>query len=242
MDIALAVLILLAAIGGGTFAIIAYIRRKAAFLAKQIHLQGDVVQETVWSARALTGAMPPGAIIPRPGLWTLDAAGLGLLQRLIEEGKPSLVVELGSGLSTIVIAARLAQAGHGRVVSVEHDARYADATRSYLRANGLHAVAEVRTAPLSGQSGGAPWYDMAAFEDLQDINLLLVDGPPMPIAPRVREPALDRLRDRLAPGAVLVLDDAQRPGEREVLAAWHDRHGARPEIHFTGKQMATLRL
>ena len=48
---------------------------------------------------------------------------------------------------------------------------------------------------------------------------------------RSRYPALPALEPRLAPGAIVVLDDATRPGEREILERWSElgwRFGARP--------------
>ncbi len=89
---------------------------------------------------------------------------------------------------------------------------------------------------------GLSWYDESALteglrtalqgdptDDLIDdlIDLLLVDGPPAYVAGMglARYPALPVMLDRLAPGATLVLDDAERPGEQEVLRRWEDGTG-----------------
>jgi len=40
-----------------------------------------------------------------------------------------------------------------------------------------------------------------------------------------RHPALGVLRDRLVPGATVVLDDVERPGEQEVVRRWEDEFG-----------------
>ena len=50
--------------------------------------------------------------------------------------------------------------------------------------------------------------------------MLLVDGPVGALGPQARYPALPLLRERLLPGAVVLLDDADRPEEQEVLARW----------------------
>jgi len=49
-----------------------------------------------------------------------------------------------------------------------------------------------------------------------------VDGPPAYAAGQglARYPALPVLRGRLAPGATVILDDVERPGEQEVLRRW----------------------
>ena len=65
------------------------------------------------------------------------------------------------------------------------------------------------------------WYDDAVVAAGLDaalqgdlIDLLLVDGPPAYAVGHglARYPALPVLRDRLAPGATVVLDDVERPG------------------------------
>ena len=59
------------------------------------------------------------------------------------------------------------------------------------------------------------------------IDLLLVDGPPAYATGYglARYPALPALHDRLAPGATVVLDDVERPGEQEVLRRWERETG-----------------
>ena len=42
-------------------------------------------------------------------------------------------------------------------------------------------------------------------------------------------------RDRLGPGATVVLDDAERPGEQEVLRRWERETG----LHFDRRAEAT---
>ncbi len=61
------------------------------------------------------------------------------------------------------------------------------------------------------------------------IDLLIIDGPPWAVHPLVRGMA-DCLFERLTPGAMILLDDAARPGERIVAGRW--RHDW-PDIAFT---------
>jgi predicted O-methyltransferase YrrM len=147
------------------------------------------------------------------------------LVRLIRETRPRLVLELGSGLSTIVAAYCLEQIGEGRVVSLEQDARYAAISSQNLAERGLGDRATVVHAPLKdrivkGQSW--PWYDTMAIGSLPSIDLVLVDGPLQEQQERglLRYPALPILFEKLAPRAVLLLDDADREDERRVVAAW----------------------
>jgi predicted O-methyltransferase YrrM len=133
------------------------------------------------------------------------------------------VVECGSGKSTVYAARVLAQHGlDGHVHSLEHDPRWAEQTAGALARDGLERWATVIYAPLV-----EGWYDRVWLPEVASIDLLVVDGPPAWTqgTERAREPALDTFGGLLAPGATIVVDDAWRPGERAVIAAWERRHG-----------------
>jgi predicted O-methyltransferase YrrM len=163
---------------------------------------------------------------------------------LIRETEPRTVVELGSGASTVLIAYALEQQGGGRVVSLDHDAAYAEQTRARLRLHGLNDVAEVLDAPLrpltlNGEA--RTWYDVGSLALPDTIDLLLVDGPPHASERQARYPALPVLADRLSDRAVIVLDDADRADERAIVAAWCERFGFEAEYADTIKGAAILR-
>ena len=61
---------------------------------------------------------------------------------------------------------------------------------------------------------------------MDGIDLVFVDGPPGTTGPLARYPALPVLRDRCAPGARFILDDAARPDERTIINRWTREHGA----------------
>jgi predicted O-methyltransferase YrrM len=164
----------------------------------------------------------PRAPMPSSGDFALNPTDLLELLHLIRIQQPQLVVELGSGTSTVWIAYALEKIG-GRLVSLDHDAGYAAKTRAMLAAHGLSGVAEVREAPLtpfSIEGKSYPWYDVAQLADLRGIDLLLVDGPPEATGPAARFPALHALEQRLSGMATIVIDDANRQGELAALASW----------------------
>ncbi len=166
--------------------------------------------------RTLQPLMP----LPRPGGWAVSTDFLVELVRLIRLKKPELVVELGSGLSTLIAALALKQSATGRLMSFDHDDAFRRKTQARLRENGLESIAEVRTACLKPRAGlphAAPWYDVAELADLQDIDILIVDGPPADLHPEIRGAALTFFWERLAPGGIIVLDDAGRKGERSFV-------------------------
>lgn len=157
-------------------------------------------------------------LMPRASGWAIPDDALDLLAGLVREHRPGLVLEAGSGRSTIVLAHALRDVNRGRLLALEHDPDFAHENYCYLRVNNLAAGADVLYAPL-GENG---WYAEAAWRDLEGIDLLLVDGPPGHVAPLARYPALPNLRDRLTPGALVILDDTNRPDEQETLRRWQE--------------------
>jgi predicted O-methyltransferase YrrM len=140
------------------------------------------------------------------------------------------VVELGAGASTVLLARLLREQEDPRVRldAIEHDAAWADWVNARLAREGLESIARVTLAPLERHPlgvDGLEWYASAPLDGALEgdpIDLLIVDGPPA-FAPGMglaRYPALPALAGRLAPGAVVVLDDIVRAGESEVAARW----------------------
>jgi hypothetical protein len=150
------------------------------------------------------------------------------------------VVELGSGVSTVLLARLLCQRwprGGFRMAAVEHDACWARWVTGQLDREGIGSGVVVVHAPLAPHPRAEPglgWYDEAALAERLDavlggdpIDLLLVDGPPAYAAGHglARYPALPVLGNRLAAGATVILDDTERPGEQEVLRRWERESG-----------------
>lgn len=173
--------------------------------------------------------------------WSTGAmrpAGLVTVLNEVWFGCPGLIVELGSGLSTVVLARLLRELQTGHLLAVEHDEAWATRVERQLDREDLAALASVVRAPLGPNErawDSCEWYDedalLTAIEgsptSAPRIDVLVVDGPPawQPGAEHARYPALGALGTRLAPGARIVLDDVERAGEQAVLARWQDEHG-----------------
>lgn len=154
--------------------------------------------------------------------WSAAADFLTLLVEHLRRERPAVIVECGSGLSTLILAQVCALEGRGRVWSLEHEPGCAAQTRDAIARYGLARVATVLHAPLRRYRLDAEeydWYDLSGLPE-QAIELLVVDGPPGRLAPLARYPALPLLRARLAPGCTIFLDDADRPDERAIVARW----------------------
>ncbi|WP_229069428.1 O-methyltransferase [Actinoplanes sp. DH11] len=167
----------------------------------------------------------PRAPMPSSGEWALNPTDLLELLHLIRVRQPRLVLELGSGTSTVWIAYALEQFG-GRLISLDHDAEFARRTRAVLAAHGLTGIAEVRDAPLTPATIDGrdyPWYDPETLADLHDIDFVLIDGPPAAVGEGARYPALHMIEKRLADRATLIFDDAGRKDEQAAMTAWTER-------------------
>ncbi|MEV6581255.1 class I SAM-dependent methyltransferase [Streptomyces sp. NPDC051582] len=170
----------------------------------------------------------PSVSIPRGDGWAAAPDLLLYLAEQIRSRRPSLVVEAGSGTSTLWLATALRAFGiPGRVVSLEHDAGYHERTVREADRLGLGDIAQVRLAPLEQhtvQGESWSWYAEAAWRDLSGCGLLFVDGPPGPTAPLARYPAVPLLAGALTPGALVVLDDYDRDEEKALVARWARQH------------------
>jgi predicted O-methyltransferase YrrM len=167
--------------------------------------------------------LPPRMPVPRTRGWAASPDFLLTVVDIVLQERPGLVVDVGSGLSTVWEALACESAGRGRVIAVDHDQEFAASTTALVARQGLAGRAEVRYAPLTDQRTAdrdVSWYDPAAFEGLDGIDVVVVDGPPGTTGPLARFPALPVLWDRLSPSAVIILDDADREDERAVVAAW----------------------
>ena len=153
--------------------------------------------------------------IPPTRSWAASPDLLLTIADLVRTRKPRLVVELGSGVSTLIFA----KAGARKVISIDNSAEFAEKTRQMLKAHKVRGV-EVRVAPLKPHKSGVNWYDTTKLNDLKNIDLLIVDGPPGSKNSDARKPALMELIKKLSPKAVIVIDDVKRTGERELAEAF----------------------
>jgi predicted O-methyltransferase YrrM len=173
--------------------------------------------------------------------------GLFLIDRMREKDY-DLIIEFGSGTSTALFA-RTVQVLSDRasskekdiaglnlpntdIVTFEHDKLYFTKTQHLLKSRGLEQIVQLVHAPLIDWTEGDQsylYYDCEStlkslavqYADRQAHILVLVDGPPGSTCINARYPAVPCVFKALGRHQIdLVLDDASRPEEKQVIDLW----------------------
>lgn len=160
---------------------------------------------------------------PAFGGYVITAGMAKVLLNLFFKHQPKIIVELGSGVSTVILAYAVKRVGQGKIVSFDHEEAFAQKTRDLLQEHGLEKFAEVHHAPLKQQKIASDdwcWYSIPAHVTLDHIDLLIADGPPAQTQRLARYPAFPYFREKLSPQAVVLLDDTHRSEELSIAKRW----------------------
>lgn len=206
--------------------------RQLKALAQDQRSASSTSDEVVRQTAALVDLhmlLAPEHLTGLPGGFAAEPATIHeLVRHILNSPTVPLIVECGSGSSTLWLALACRRRGNGRVVALEHDPHFAEETRALLADHQLDQFAEVRTAPLAPHptvDSPSPWYSVEALSDLDGVDLLFVDGPPGHVGKLSRYPALPAFASKMSAGAVIALDDAERPSEQATLEKWHSEIG-----------------
>jgi predicted O-methyltransferase YrrM len=210
---------------------------------------GKEIKQTFRQLEALqnlSAMVPTNDVLPATRGWAASPDLLVVLVDLIITERPSLIVECGSGASTLWLALAMRRFKiDGRIIALDHDPVFGGKTRDLLARHDVSHLAEVRDAPLESfslEGETYSWYARQAWENLTGIDLLFVDGPPAATGHQARYPALPLLSGSLSPVATAVLDDLVVPDMQKVLQRWLDAHpDFSSEILPLEKQAAVLR-
>ena len=222
------------------------VRRLGARVEKEVKTEIKQTFRQLEALQNLNAVLPASDVLPATRGWAASPDLLMVLVDLVITERPSLVVECGSGASTLWLALAMRRFEiDGRIIALDHDPVFGARTRDLLARHNVRDLAEVRDAPLESFSLDGEtysWYARRAWEDLKGIDLLFVDGPPATTGHQARYPALPLLSGLLSPGATLVLDDLVVPDMQKVLRLWLDAYpDFGSEILPLEKQAAVLR-
>ena len=163
------------------------------------------------------------------GTWSMSPTVLNVLESEIRTYKPNLIVEFGSGLSTLCLAHYMRELHGGGdqtyVCSIEQDEAFVEHTLKRLKALQLDRCVRVFHAPLTVQQ----------IEDIRTTcyalpreferavaalpaDFVVIDGPAAGAGARFG--TLPLLRPHLVSRARFYLDDALRDGELDIAERW----------------------
>lgn len=189
----------------------------------------------------LQGYLAKGVVVPDLHGWPISPDFALLLIEMIEGTDYDLVIEFGSGTSTVLMATTLARnaarrQGRPRAVQVafEHLEQFHSQTDTQLTAAGLGDAVDLVLAPLTPYA--APngktysYYDCrhALATVAQTMGppsslrvLVLVDGPPAATGEHARYPALPVVLEHFSGARFdVVLDDYIRDDEKQIATLW----------------------
>lgn len=163
--------------------------------------------------------------------WAFSSKALAFLEAYIIKEGHRHIIECGSGDSTVMLADLSDRGLINDWLSLEHDHEYAKKTWAMVPGQHEH----IKHCPLVETAEGC-WYNPEVYAKqlamMQPVTLVIVDGPPYTTGTHARYPAVPLLLPALAPGAVIILDDSNRPDEQEVIERWQNEHGLRLVQHF----------
>jgi len=162
-----------------------------------------------------------------------SAASHGLMYFLIRALRTfplTRVMELGAGQSTVLIDRAKHQLSLAcEVVTVEHDQHWLSEMQPHVR----HAIVHASLQPRTVEGRTISYYAHPEIDAGPPVDLLVVDGPPayQSTVRFNRLGALDVIEARLAKDFIIVVDDAERPGEALLVDLVRKRLNARGDAH-----------
>jgi hypothetical protein len=153
------------------------------------------------------------------------------LEYLEQVAKSSLsakgpILECGTGASTILLGSLCARK-QIEVWSLEHSPEWRKQVIDTLKRNSISTV-HVCASPLV-EYGEFVWYDPPLTQMPQEFSLVVCDGPPG-TTKGGRYGLLPVMGERLRPGSTILLDDAGRSGEMELIKRWESEVGFETDI------------
>lgn len=167
---------------------------------------------------------------PLPPLrgWATSPDLLLKIHTYITQSKPNTIVEFGSGASTLVIADALRKNGGGKLYSFDDSEKFGAQTQSNIERELLVDYVDLTVAPLepwrhshlSSNQEVPLWYSAPNLDGLENIDLVLVDGPPGNVCKYSRFPAVPAVIDKLHSASQVWMDDTVRDEETQICKAW----------------------
>ena len=161
--------------------------------------------------------------------------------QILKQMQCTRLVEFGSGRSTVRFLQELKPT---HFVALEDKQKYVKATREILDVHGLDRL-YVREVAIQTVSFTPRWeYETFSLPSnwwTGRIDAAFVDGPAGSVSPTTRGGALHWVWPHLHEQSVVILDDAERPGEQEVLRNWQAAFNITVDVANIGHGLAIIR-
>ncbi len=172
---------------------------------------------------SIYNSLPNLKHLPPTRGWAGSPDFLNKIVEIIFNHKPSNVLEVSSGVSSVIIGLALKMNRLGKVLSFEHDSTYAEKTRKNIEINNIDDISNILESPLrdyiiDGESW--KWYDFKELTFTENIDLLIIDGPPRTTQNLARYPAIPLLHKYFSENVIVLLDDANRYDEKIIVDKW----------------------
>ena len=153
--------------------------------------------------------------------WTISDATAHFATLLVESFHCTSLLEFGAGRSSLVLASALEAIGGGKLTSIEHQTQFV--ARAWSTMKRLASV-DARLVPAGLARQWSPQGLMHFYTGVKEalaarssFDFVFIDGPPGYMG---RDATLFEAAPYLAPGCLILLDDAARPAEQTAVRRW----------------------
>ncbi len=170
--------------------------------------------------------------------WTISSDyGCELIRAVLNKGEGS-VIDLGSGVSTLLMGYATQINGSGKVITLEESEEFYEKTRELIIEHELEDYCEVHLCPLKNYKIGGKnwlWYDIKNVNFDKHIALISVDGPRGDIQEMARYPVVPILDKYMDNKTVIFLDDGSRSDEVSIASRWEEEYKLISSKHLSHK-------
>ncbi|MCA9994141.1 MAG: class I SAM-dependent methyltransferase [Anaerolineales bacterium] len=174
--------------------------------------------------------------------WAMEPSDLLNLVEYIQQNNSQAIVECGSGLSSLIVATALRQKNSGHLFSIEEDLNWYNLMCNLIKTHQLSDWITVVYAPLEAykQKGiNTEWYSSQMLKPIFDtfdrLDVVIVDGP-IRSNKTSRSPALFAFAPLIDHSTLVILDDANRQEEQQVITTWKEMFDITIEDHSSSQR------
>jgi len=207
------------------FQVSIYQKKSNANIEKFNHLESRI--QELQSHISLHSNINLNYPLPPSDGWHASPIFLHHIVSLINEVKPKLLIEAGSGNSTLISAYFLKCQKFGRLISLEHDMDYQKRTSDLLLLNDLDSIAKVEYSPITDHyidNHPYQWYDISKLSNDELIDMMIIDGPPKMLVDDYLYPVLPLFYTRLSDKATILIYNGKRNTVERTINLWKEKY------------------